>query len=233
MSRIVGPLTGRNQLLALAGHLKGLREFKLRSDIHLARRLYHMVGISLMPIVYHNLGRETSLWILTACIVLIVPLDALRVRVPYLNNIAQRVFGVFLRQNEITNISGFSYLLIGAFLLVFLYSEHVVKLTLITLAFADPIASIIGIHFGKKRWLGSKTILGSLAATIVAAVIAFIYLSEHTIIPNTPTLYGVCIVSGIAASLSEALGTETIDDNFTFPVLYGSFLSILFFGFGL
>ncbi len=204
-------------------HLKG------REDLHLPRKIWHICGVSLMALIYAYFGKQTSLHILLPLISIILPLDLLRQRSRRLNAIVLKTFGWCMRKNEFDALSGTTYLFAGGLILLF-FSPHIVILSLLFLAFADPLASYFGIRFGRDRIVRQKTLQGTGAAFIVCCIISAIYYYQNNIMIER--LFIVSPLSGVIGALSELVPIGKLDDNFTFPVLCALFLSVLFYLFG-
>ncbi len=151
------------------------RSLKLRSDLHLSRKLWHCIGISLMAAVYNLLGHRNSAFLIVPVSVIYIAGDYLRQTRPAFNRVLVKIFAPVMRQHEFSSISGTSYLLVGTMFLLLFRDRHIVTLTLLFLAFGDPIASYCGIRYGKDKILGNKTLQGTMAAFAVCAVVSAIY----------------------------------------------------------
>lgn len=202
------------------------QQLKQKSDIHLARKLWHCAGICLMAALY-NLGGHKIAWILLLSVsAAIIPLDILRQKRPGLNKVTLKIFGPVMRRHESQSISGLTYLFLGCMFLLFFFDKHIVTLTLLFLAFGDPLASFFGIRFGKDKILGNKTLQGTLGAFAVCALIAGIYYYFHNLM--TERLLIVAPISGLIGALAELLPIGKLDDNLTFPVVGSTLLWVLF-----
>lgn len=206
-------------------------ELKKRSDIHWARKIWHMAGVFGMFLAYTLLSPLASSIILTISVLLFVPGDFLRLRYPALNDWLVHAFKPIMRTHEIHKIAGTTYLLIGVCVVVAIFPPSVVALTLLFLAFADPIASVIGIKYGKDKIFGHKSIQGFMAAFAVCALLTAIYLASKNIMLDRVIV--ISLVAGLIGALAELVPIGKMDDNFTLPVLSGTGLYILFYLFGL
>lgn len=206
-------------------------ELKKRSDIHWARKIWHMVGVFSMFLAYVLLPEIVSYTILAAAVALFLPIDFLRQRYPALNDWMVHAFKPIMRTHEIHKIAGTTYLLSGVTLIVALFPRPIVALTLLFLAFADPIASFIGIKYGKDKIFGHKSIQGFMAAFVVCAVATAIYLTYYNIMFDRVIV--VSLLAGLIGALAELVPIGKLDDNFTLPVLSAIGLYILFYLFGL
>lgn len=203
---------------------------KPRSDIHLARKLWHFFGVILVAVLYHNMTRTVALQVLTVGGSFIIVMDYLRQSKPALNRVLLRLFSQVLRDNEKHNLTGATYLVIGVFIIVFFFERDIVMLSLLFLAVADPIASYFGIRFGKDRLFGRKSFQGTLAAFISCMIVAGGYFYAHNLM--TDRLLMVSILSGLAGAIAEAVPVGRLDDNLVMPVLSAIMLYSIFYLFG-
>lgn len=201
-----------------------------KSDLHLARKLWHLVGILGMVLIYNYFGTRQSWWILAVLAGFFFPLDWLRQSRPRLNQATMRVFGPVMRQHESKSFSGLSYLLLGAIILMTFFERHVITLSLLFLAIGDPLASYVGIRYGRDRILGNKTLQGTLAAFFACSCIAGVYYYLNGIM--TERLLIVAPVSGLIGAATELIPIGKLDDNLTCPVLSALGLAALFYLYG-
>lgn len=205
-------------------------DFKKRSDIHLARKIWHMASVSMMAAVYAVASEKLSLTILVMAWLLFVPVDFIRQRVPMVNEILIHLFRPIMRDSEVQKVAGTSYLLTGVLIVVFIFPKEVVLLTLLFLAFADPIASYFGIRYGKDKIFGHKSLQGSLAAFIVCAVLTFGFLFSNNLLLDR--IIVVSLLGGLIGALAELIPVYKLDDNLTLPILSSTSLWLLFLLFG-
>lgn len=203
--------------------------FKNRSDLHLARKIWHMAGVFILFGGWVLLPQWLSITLLCVCWVIFVPADIMRQKNPKMNRIMMRIFQPIMRKSEVDRLAGTTYLLTGVILIAFFFDRGVVAISLLFLAFADPIASFIGIKYGKDKIFGHKSVQGFMAAFFVCALVCYLYLStnrvhEHILIAS--------LLAGLVGALAELIPLWKLDDNFTMPVLSSLGLSILFYFFG-
>ncbi len=206
------------------------RVFKRRSDMHLARKTWHMLGVLIMVLIHQRVSRETAIILLLATALVFVVPDIIRQYSTKLNDIFVGMFQTVIRENEVHKLSGNSYLITGVLVIVLLFPAKIVSLTLLFLAFADPIASCVGILYGKDKILGQKSLQGFLAAMGVCTLITFSYLYAHNIL--TERIVVVSLLSGLVGAFSELIPIGKLDDNLTLPVMSASGLFLLFSLFG-
>lgn len=213
-----------------------MTKLKRRSDLHLERKFWHMGGVFLMFLVYTLTPYWVSMSFLIVFGIVGVTLDFLRLNNPKLNQHLMQVFGPFMRKSEMNQIAGSTYLLVGVTLVALLARRDVVQLTLLFLAFADPIASYFGIRFGKDKIIGNKSLQGTLAAFVVCALATFLYIHFHqTQFQDLllGRLFLISLIGGVIGCFAELIPLGKLDDNFTLPVLSAVGLTAVFNLFGI
>lgn len=206
-------------------------KLKKRSDLHLARKLWHMLGVFSIFSLYQVLPSFWSNFLILLAFVMFVPFDFLRHKFPKLNDWVLHAFGPIMRQNEVKRLAGTTYLIVGVAICILLFPRNTVSLSLLFLAFADPIASYIGIRWGKDKIFGHKSIQGFIAAYIVCAIASFIFLSIlPTVVVERVLVFS--LIAGWIGAFAELIPILKLDDNLTLPVMSGLGLQILFYFFG-
>lgn len=190
---------------------------KRRSDIHWARKLWHVGGVSLMALIYAYLPYPVAMGILAVTWLASVPLDICRHFSPRLNQFSLRTFGLIMREHEEKKLAGTTYLLTGVAIVGLFFPREVVLPTLLFLAFADPFASLIGIRFGTIKIFGHKSLQGFLAAFLICLVLAFSYFNNHGLL--IPHQVEAALLAGLVGALAELVPVANLDDNLTLPVL--------------
>ncbi len=201
-----------------------------RSDLHVARRLWHTLGCLLIFGLYLSLSHGDALKAAAVATFLFVAYDLLRQSIPKMNDAIITVLGPFMREDEKNGIAGTTSLLLGVFIIVYFFPRSVVTLALLFLAFADPIASYIGIRYGKDKILGAKSLQGSLAAFFVCTLLAGVYFYTNEMMLER--LLIVSLLAGLIGAISELIPIGRLDDNFTFPILSATMLWLLISLFG-
>ena len=207
-----------------------LSGFKNRSDLHIARKVWHMSGVFIMFTAWIFLPYWVSMTLLITGWLLFVPADFMRQKNSEINQKVSNIFRPIMRSSELNRLAGTTYLISGTLLITLLFNKGVVALALLFLAFADPIASYVGIKWGKDKIFGHKSVQGFIAAFVVCSVLCFLFLfynqvQEHIIV--------VSLLAGLIGALSELIPLAKLDDNFTMPVLSSLGLTLLFYFFNL
>ncbi len=192
-------------------------DFKVRSDLHLTRKIWHVTTVLMMAYIYTKVDRKMALTLLSVAMLFFVGFDIIRLRSEFMNSIAVKIFHKVMRRNELNAPAGTTYLLSGVFFSAFLFPYDIVLLTLLFLAIADPVASYCGIRWGRDKIINNKSLQGTLAAFVVCTVISYIFFHRNGLLPDRILL--ASLVAGIIGALSELLPIYKLDDNFTFPIL--------------
>ncbi len=193
------------------------REFKNRSDVHWARKIWHMVTVFSMFLVYQLASYPVSMTILIVATAILIPFDYFRLRYKKLNNIALIFMGPLMRKTEIQGAAGTSYLLAGVTFIAVLFPKPIVGLSLLFLAFADPLASYVGIRYGRDKILGNKSIQGFLMALVVCFLLTFIFLGSYDLMTSRRLV--VSVLCGVVGALAELIPIAKLDDNLTMPIM--------------
>ena len=201
-------------------------KFRLRSDLHIVRKLWHMLTGTIGIIIFYATGEKienfaTVLLILAA---LVFAIEILRLRHPGLNQHILFLMKPFMRESEKHSISGMPFYALGVALSLFFFSEKIAILSVLFLILADPIASFFGILFRVDKILPNKSLQGTLAAFTVCYLTTLVFGLIH--LGSSMNLLIFAIVSGFIGALSE-LCSIYIDDNLCIPVLSGLGLTIL------
>jgi dolichol kinase len=209
---------------------QGVQNLKVRSDIHLPRRIWHFFGVLTIVAIFNMTTRQTSLTLLVLAILILVPLDLMRTKTPWLNRIALNWFDAVIRSSEVHSLSGLSYLLFGTLITVSLFPHNVVTLALLLLAIGDPTSSIVGILYGKDKIIGNKSLQGAVGGFIACTIMSTIFFLSFGVMAERVVL--VALLSGFVGAIAELLPIGRLDDNLTFPVIAASLLWVLFYLFG-
>lgn len=205
----------------------GSWSLKERKDLHLARKLWHLSGVTLMWATYALLGREVCKPLILAAALLFTLFEVVRLKRPAINQWVHRNFSPLMRGTESENFSGMTYLFWGAALLVWLFPFHIGSLALLFLAIGDPVASFVGIKWGKDRIHGAKTLQGFLASFVCCLAVTAIYCYAHNLLVDRLVI--VSVAGGVLGAGAETFNPADIDDNFSMPVISAAGLSLIFY----
>jgi diacylglycerol kinase (CTP) len=180
--------------------------------------------------LFYFLPFETAK-IVTFCVTIpLVLFDIARLYIPALNDTFLKLCRPILRDTEKNGLAGSTAMLIGVSAIIFIFPRDVVLATMLFQAVADPLASFIGIRYGKDKLIGNKSFQGSLAAFAACFVLAVIFYYARGLMLER--LFIVCLLSGIIGAASELMPVGKLDDNLIFPVVNATLLTGLFHVFG-
>ena len=203
--------------------------FKNRSDLHVARKVWHVAAVFFIFTCWSFFPFWLSVTVLSLFWLVFIPTDIARQRNSQLNLKLTRFLRPIMRSTEVSKLAGTTYLLTGVFLIILFFNHGVVSLSLLFLAFADPIASYIGIKYGKDKIFGHKSVQGFVAAFVVCAVLTALFLTYNAVPEHVLVM---SLLSGLVGALAELIPIGKLDDNFSMPVLSSIGLTILFYFFG-
>ncbi|KAK5734503.1 Diacylglycerol kinase [Elasticomyces elasticus] len=200
--------------------------------------------------------------LLLTLLIPITAVDLIRFQSPRFNRVYIRILGPFMREAEAHDrFNGVISYLAGLWFTMFFCSKDVGVMSVLLLSWCDTAASTFGRALGKytPRVRRGKSLAGSAAAFVVgvgAAVwfwgvlapagrgdgkgeglnegFAFqgILTSNWGTLEGWPAVAVLAIVTGLAASVSEAIDVFGLDDNLTIPVLTGLELGAFLWAFG-
>jgi diacylglycerol kinase (CTP) len=210
--------------------MEAAEKLKSKADLHIARKFWHFLGVMSIIVIYHNVARVTGLKICLGFALLFTAFDLLRIKNEKINQIMLKVFGSLMRESERYAISGNTFLLLGTFVTIYVFDPEIAKLSLFFLATADPLASYIGVKYGKDKIVGNKSLQGSAAAFVSCMLVSAIYFYSKNIMVERIVI--VSILAGLIGAASELICVGKLDDNLTLPIISSSFLFVLFSMFG-
>ena len=198
--------------------------------MHLLRKLWH-VGTGVAGFIAYsstNFSLEQVGRGLVFFSVLSLIFESFRLRNPGLNRVVLNVMGPFMREGEKNRVSGLPFYALGVGIALSFFHQPVALLSVLFLIFADPISSMVGLRFGKKKILPNKSIEGCLAGFIVCGFLTYSFtaLSVMPFIPEWKLII-FSISGGLIGMLSEMASVYNLDDNFTIPVFSSIGLSII------
>lgn len=206
---------------------KGVRK---RSELHIARKVYHVAGIALILFLYQNLTYSQSIQALAIASVVILSADMLRLKSRRVKKTATEMLSKIIRKEELRTLSSMTFLVLGTFVVVAFFPKPVGMLALIHLGVGDPASSIVGVLKGKDVLIGRKTLQGAIAGFVACAAASLIYFTLTGIM--TERLIVVSLLAGLIGAISELIPIGRFDDNFSFPILSAIMLWGLFNLFG-
>ncbi len=214
-------------------------ELRLRSDLHLGRKAWHMLmGFFMVGVYMAGLTRGQGVIILAFFLALSLGAETARLKIPALNDLVIRFWGPIMRACEVNRYSGTPYYIASALIAVGIFPKPIAALSIAFLAVGDPIASLFGILYGDRsiRFSNGKSLIGTLAGMLACSAVAFLFLqfmnTTQFMELSLDHLVILAVIGGIAGGGAELLPME-IDDNFAIPVVSGFILWLAFIFMGI
>jgi dolichol kinase len=176
------------------------------------RKVFHACGL-VIPLVLLTAGKVTAL-ALTACLLALVGgLDILRIKGYFKWEFLQKQ----LKKEESARPTGSLFFLVSALATILLFERSVAAASLFVLCLSDPLASVIGVRWGKRRLLPGKSMEGTAAFFLSSLIIlaAFSFRAQAV------------IGAACAATLTELFSLRFVDDNLSIPLITAVSLTVL------
>jgi len=205
----------------------------LRSDLHLARKTWHLGMGTFIAFMYMFVcSQSTAVMLLGFFLGLDLLIETARLKVPALNEKIMRYWGSLMRSCERDRLSGTPFYIASALLAVAIFPKPVAVLSILLLAYGDPIASLFGVLYGHKgkRFSSGKSLVGTLAGVLTCTLVSLIFFLMMEV--SGAPLIILTLVAGLAGGLAELLPLD-LDDNFVIPVVSGFVIWASFIALGI
>jgi diacylglycerol kinase (CTP) len=203
---------------AFMSQLRSSTPLRLRSDLHLIRKVWHMSTGLIGLFIYKKSGYTSEY---TATILMVFALAAFlfewaRLRSEKINQLTMVFMKPVMRESEKNSVSGMPFYALGVALALFFFPERIAILAILFLIFADPIASFFGILYGRDKLLPNKSLQGTIAAFTVCYIATIVYGLIY--IGPSMNLVFFAVAGGVIGCISE-MCSQFIDDNLCIPVV--------------
>ncbi len=183
------------------------------------RNLFH-VGMGLMGAFIYEflLTRNQAIVLLVVLLSVAVGFEVSRRIFPAWNRILMKyIFRDVVRPWEHRRPNSASWYTLALLIITVLTPKLAAQIGLLVLAFGDPAASIIGRKWGKLKLYRRKSLVGTLAFVVAAALVTagMAMLKDAPLSPAA--LFGMALTVAAAAAAAE-LFSDTVDDNASVPV---------------
>ncbi|MDP7038825.1 MAG: SEC59/DGK1/VTE5 family protein [Myxococcota bacterium] len=196
---------------------------------NISRNIFHLSSNVFAVCLYHFFFTRSQM-IVIACSILafMIGLDIARRVIPGLNDwlIEKSGLGKISRAKEFHSTPTAVYAVAGLALGVWAFPKMAIIVADLILGIADPAASLVGKHFGRFKLYGSKSLVGSLTFFLVAFLLSFSYLTFFA--ASSSGIIACSLAVALVGSLTE-LFSDTLDDNFTIPLICGGVMTLLLF----
>lgn len=212
--------------VARAAALAQSRQLKPRNY---ARNAFHIANGLTGVVMYHYfLTREQALMVLGTIFAVFATLEITRRFSDRWNDfLVDKVFGAISRPSERYRINSATIYLVALILITYFFPQAAVEAACLVLGLGDPIASLVGKRFGRKKLFRDKSYAGTLAffGAATAAVFAFLALTNPAMgLPQALFIAGAISLVGAVTELFSS----RIDDNFSIPVASAAAGALLF-----
>lgn len=182
------------------------------------RKTIHLSSLAI-PLTYRYLldYNKKVAFILVLCALLIsLAVEFRRFQQRGFKRIFYLMFGNILRKHELQSFTGATYLLLSSLLCIAFYKPEIAAASIAFLSIGDTFAALIGINFGKRKFIrNGKSLEGSLACFVSCLLFGLFWL-------KSPWL----AVSGALAATIAELAFIPLDDNVVIPLSSGVVMSI-------
>ncbi len=200
---------------------KKLRAAKLKPR-NLARNAFHCAN-SLWAVALYQATEDRSLMLGVAGVFLLVAIgiETSRRLSPALNDwFCKGLFGSVARPHEFHQITAATWYALAMVLGVYFFPQHAVEAGALVLGVGDPVASLVGKTWGKRKIWGEKSLEGTLAFFGAAFLTLTAYFS--LVAGGYSVLMVLTASAGIAmAGALVELVSSRIEDNFSIPLVAG------------
>jgi diacylglycerol kinase (CTP) len=174
--------------------------------------------------------------ILAFFLVCFIVVEALRFRVPAVQNLFHKFAGSMLRREEAKKATGATYIVASAMVcsIIFKNHPHVSLMALSTFIWGDAVAALVGQSIGRTK-IGTKSLEGSIGCLILCLVFFF------GVFPHVPFLLNawhgkipvlIAVVGSLCITIMElfpiTIKKFVVNDNFSVPVITGIVMIVLF-----
>jgi len=202
-------------LRAEAVHVPSLRPTNYKRNLfHVTFGFIAFAVIQLLPSAIWIVGIATSFFVYAWS------MEFLRRRSPAFNERLMKLYGPVAHDHEWHRVNSATWYASALFLLSLTGSYLVCSIAVMVLAVGDPMAAIIGRRFGNTKLINGRSLEGSVAFVLVAAIITGVLLGLFRSDIGVVAGLGVAAPGALAGSIAE-LFSRRIDDNFTIPLASG------------
>jgi dolichol kinase len=184
--------------------------------IHLSETLRKSIHISslLIPFAYKyvlGFNRRLAFSILLVCFAISLSVEFHRFWQKTFRRTFHRMFGLILRRHELRDFTGATYLLFSAMICVAFFEPVIAFCAMAFLSIGDTFAAMVGMNFGKRRFIGSrKSLEGSLACFASCFIFGLLFLEQPL----------MALTGALTAAVAELVNIP-VDDNVKIPLASG------------
>ena len=169
-------------------------------------------SVCLIPFLVEATSKSTVLVALAATSVVYVLSETLRLKGRQVPVITRFTLAMSRENESLHFVAAPVYLALGTILSLLAFPRNIAYASITTVAVADPVASYVGIRFGRIH-VKQKTLEGFAAGLIVSFAAALLWVPPY-----------LALTGSVVGMLLEVLGV--LDDNLTIPIGAGSAMLI-------
>ena len=166
------------------------------------RKFVHISG-ALVPFIAIFAGRSLAIQLLIACILLFLVLELVRPKAQHHPIVRALWHGEESRAIAIDPLLYFLSIL-GMLILASWVDEGICYASIIVLTMGDGFSTIVGVHGKMCLWGSSKTMEGTVAGILIAALVGFYFAGF------------LAVIGSVVGMIAEARSSQY--DNFTVPL---------------
>lgn len=171
--------------------------------IKLLRKIVRL-GAIIIPILYLTTTQKVAGWFTGIILLIFIIFETIRRIRPELHKV--RIFKILLKSDEPTRLlSGYTYYLISAFIVIMFFPEGIGGLSLIFLTLGDLVAELVGLNFRRYKTFPGKSLEGSLGCLSICLLSGFIVMIFFDV------LLSQVLIGSIVATFVESI--PKIEDN--------------------
>lgn len=182
-----------------------------------ARNVYHFAsGMGVIALLRVILPEGWPVWVALGFAALAWSVELLRRRATWLNVLMMTLFKPFAHPHEAWRINSATWFTTAILGLALLDDVLVTTVALAVLAAGDPVAALIGRRFGRTRLANGRSLEGTLAFIVAAALCAWgvLMVFHDELTPGQGAL--LALAGAVPGAVAELL-TRRIDDNLAIP----------------
>jgi len=178
----------------------------------IARKIFHFSGASI-PVCYLVAGKTTAFVFALVLFVLSASFEFFRITGRLDISFVRKYMQV--KDSESRKPTGSFFYLLAAPITIILFQESAAIASLFIVAIADPLCSLAGIQWGRKKMFGK-----SLEGSAVFFMASLLILSFFTFPIH------VWLITALIATLTELFTPKWLDDNLTIPIITALVLTV-------
>lgn len=211
----------------MAGVSGSGQSLQLKPTNYMRNIVHASLGLIGVTLYYLFLTHAQALFILGSLLTVFTVLEVTRRLSTRWNDfLVDRVFKAIVRPSERYRVNSATIYLLALTLIVWLFPKLSALAATLVLSFGDPVASLAGKRWGRRKLFRDKSVVGSLAfiAAGAMAVVTLLILAEPGM--GMARVAAVSVAIAFAGALTELFSTR-IDDNFSVPVVCAIIATLL------